>query len=181
MESRDRRVLSEAESRRRRKGDGQSETNAGATYLVPATTTVSSKEPLIWRVFLVLATETALPGCAGRFSAGARLEKIPDETTMPTSIASWSAADWRAFCSGDQGLPSQTGGNARDLEMHRTKKGNQWHFEMKLRIGTAPPPGGGCTTWRERPPTSRPDAGYRGIGKRAVGPERVRCFRASQT
>ena len=27
------------------------------------------REPLIWRVFLVLAAETALPGCAGRFSA----------------------------------------------------------------------------------------------------------------
>ena len=27
------------------------------------------REPLIWRFFLVLAAEFALPGCAGRFSA----------------------------------------------------------------------------------------------------------------
>ena len=29
--------------------------------------------------------------------------------------------------------------NARDPEMHQTKKGNQWHFGMKLHIGTDPP------------------------------------------
>ena len=28
--------------------------------------------------------------------------------------------------------------NACDLEMHRTKKGNRWHFGMKLHIGTDP-------------------------------------------
>ena len=33
--------------------------------------------------------------------------------------------------------PSSTGNesNARDPEMHRTRKGNQWHFGMKLHIG----------------------------------------------
>ena len=36
--------------------------------------------------------------------------------------------------------PSSTGNesNARDPEMHQTKKGNQWHFGMKLHIGTDP-------------------------------------------
>ena len=34
--------------------------------------------------------------------------------------------------------PSSTGNesNARAPEMHRTKKGNRWHFGMKLHIGT---------------------------------------------
>ncbi len=34
--------------------------------------------------------------------------------------------------------PSSTGNesNARDPEMHRTRKGNRWHFGMKLHIGT---------------------------------------------
>ncbi len=32
-------------------------------------TPMLAKEPLIWEVFLVLAAETALPGCAGRLSA----------------------------------------------------------------------------------------------------------------
>ncbi len=41
--------------------------------------------------------------------------------------------------------------NARDPEMHRTRKGNRRHFGMKLHIGTAPP-------WRGRSPASRPDA-----------------------
>ncbi len=36
--------------------------------------------------------------------------------------------------------PSSTGNesNARDPEMHRTKKRNQWHFGMKLHVGTDP-------------------------------------------
>ncbi len=39
-------------------------------------------------------------------------------------------------------VPSSTGNesNARDPEMHQTRKGNQWHFGMKLYIGTDPPP-----------------------------------------
>ena len=37
-------------------------------------------------------------------------------------------------------VPSSTrnGNNARDPEMHRTKKENQWHFGMKLHVGTDP-------------------------------------------
>ena len=36
--------------------------------------------------------------------------------------------------------PSSTGNgsNARDPEMHRTRKGNRWHFGMKLHVGTDP-------------------------------------------
>ncbi len=30
--------------------------------------------------------------------AGAVLEKVPDETTIPTSAAGWSATDWRTCC-----------------------------------------------------------------------------------
>ncbi len=41
--------------------------------------------------------------------------------------------------------------NARAPGMHQTRKGNQWHFGMKLHIGTDP--GVWCTTWRERPRT----------------------------
>ena len=37
-------------------------------------------------------------------------------------------------------VPSSTGNgsNARDPGMHQTKKGNRWHFGMKLHIGTDP-------------------------------------------
>ena len=87
------------------------------------------------------------------------LEKVPDETTIPTSATGWSAADWRTSCSGDQGSPGRAGvllkkgtivdatiisapsstgneSNARGPEMHQTRKGNRWHFGMKLHIGT---------------------------------------------
>ena len=30
---------------------------------------------------------------------------------------------------------ARNGSNARDPEMHRTRKGNRWHFGMKLHIG----------------------------------------------
>ncbi len=89
------------------------------------------------------------------------LEKVPDETTIPTSATGWSAADWRTSCSGYQGSPGRArgggggllkkggivdatiisvsstgnGSNARDPGMHRTRKGNQRHSGMKPRIG----------------------------------------------
>ena len=87
------------------------------------------------------------------------LEKVPDETTIPTSATGWSATDWRTSCIRDHlaerggvlkkgtivdatiiSAPSsvKNRSNARDLEMHRTKKGNQRHFGMKLHIGTDP-------------------------------------------
>ncbi len=43
------------------------------------------------------------PACEAesiRRFAGVSLEKVPDETTIPTSAAGWSAADWRTNCSG---------------------------------------------------------------------------------
>ena len=64
---------------------------------------------------------------------------------------------WSACRSGDQGSPDRTGegllkeggivsapssvrngSNARGLKMHRTRKGNQQYFGMKLRTGTDP-------------------------------------------
>ncbi len=41
----------------------------GRHQIKPAIRELSLGEPLIWRVFLALAAETALPGCTGRFSA----------------------------------------------------------------------------------------------------------------
>ncbi len=97
------------------------------------------------------------PACEAesiRRLAGAVLEKVPDETTIPTSTAGW-----RTSRSGYRGSPARGGGgllkkggivdatiisapsstgnesNARDPEMHRTRKGNQRHFGMKLHIG----------------------------------------------
>ncbi len=66
--------------------------------------------------------------------------------------------------------------------MHQTKKGNQWHFGMKLHIGTGPrglarhlegtavnvhdlTPSGQLLHGEEE--QVRADAGYRGVGKRA--------------
>ena len=130
--------------------------------------------------------------------AGATPEKAPDETTTPTC-----AASWRTCRSGDRGLsgraggllkkgsivdatiisaPSSTKNNARDPEMHRTRKGSQWHFGMKLHIGTDTrglvhhlegtaanvhdlTPSGQLLHGEEE--QVRTDAGYRGIGKRA--------------
>ena len=53
------------------------------------------------------------PACEAesvRRFAGAVLEKVPDETTVPTSATGWSATDWRTSCSGDQGSPGRAGG-----------------------------------------------------------------------
>ena len=80
--------------------------------------------------------------------------------------------------------PSSTGNgsNARDLEMHRTRKGNRWHFGMKLHIGTNTrgllhhlegtaanvhdlTPSGRLLHGEEE--QVRGDSGYRGVGKRA--------------
>ena len=83
-----------------------------------------------------------------RCFAGVNPEKVPDETTVKTS-----AANWRTWPSGGDLLkegsivdatiisaPSSTKNesNVRDPEMHRTRKGNRRHFEMKLHIGTNP-------------------------------------------
>ncbi len=46
--------------------------------------------------------------------AGVSLEKVPDETTIPSSAIGWSATDWRTFCSGDQGSPGRAGGFAEE-------------------------------------------------------------------
>ncbi len=93
--------------------------------------------------------------------------------------------------------PSPTGNrsNACDPEMHRTRKGNQWHFGMKLHIGIDPrglvhhlegtaanahglTPSGRLLHGEEK---VRTDAGYRGVGKRAGAggasiPDRERAF-----
>ena len=78
--------------------------------------------------------------------------------------------------------------NARDPEMHRTRKGNQWHFGMKLHIGTDTrglvhhlegtaanvydlTPSGRLLHGEEE--QVRGDSGYRGIGKRAEHPFRI--------
>ncbi len=73
--------------------------------------------------------------------------------------------------------------NARDPEMHRTRKGNRWHFGMKLHIGTDPwglarHPEGTVANVHDLAPSGRllhgeeeqvwADAGYRGIRKRAA-------------
>ena len=80
--------------------------------------------------------------------------------------------------------PSSTGNesNARDPEMHQTKKGNQWHFGMKLHIGTDTRGlvhhlEGTAANVHDLTPSDRllhgeeeqvrGDSGYRGIGKRA--------------
>ncbi len=80
--------------------------------------------------------------------------------------------------------PSSTGNesNARDPEMHQTRKGNQWHFGMKLHIGTDPRGlvhhlEGTAANVHDLTPSDRllhgeeeqvrGDSGYRGIGKRA--------------
>ena len=39
-------------------------------------------------------------------------EKVPDETTTPTSAAGWSAANWRSCRSGNRGSPGRAGGAA---------------------------------------------------------------------
>ncbi len=44
-----------------------------------------------------------------RCLAGARLEKVPDETAIPTSAAGWSATGWLACCFGRSGI-RPTGG-----------------------------------------------------------------------
>ena len=105
------------------------------------------------------------PACEAesvRRFAGAVLEKVPDETTildfrhrleshgLAHQLFGRSGITWP---SGGGVLkkggivdatiisaPSSTGNesNARDPEMHQTKKGNRWHFGMKLHIGTDP-------------------------------------------
>ena len=72
--------------------------------------------------------------------------------------------------------------NTRDLEMHQARKGNRWHFGMKLHIGTdhrglVHHPEGTAANVYDLTPSDRllhgeekqvwADAGYRGIGKRA--------------
>ena len=134
-----------------------------------------------------------------RHLSGVSPEKMPDETTVPTSTAGWSACR-----SGDRGSPGRAGGllkkgsivdttiisapsstenesNARDQEIHRTKKGNRWHFGMKLHVGTDPRglvhhPEGTVASVHDLTPSDqlphgeekqiRADAGYRGIGNR---------------
>ena len=79
--------------------------------------------------------------------------------------------------------PSSTKNNARDPEMHRTRKGCQWHFGMKLHIGTDPRGlvhhlEGTAANAHDLTPSDRllhgeeeqvrADAGYRGIGKRTA-------------
>ncbi len=57
------------------------------------------------------------PACEAesvRRLAGAVLEKVPDETTIPTLATGWSAADWRTNCSGDRGSPGRAGGFAEE-------------------------------------------------------------------
>ncbi len=80
--------------------------------------------------------------------------------------------------------PSSTGNgsNARDPEMHQTRKGNRWHFGMKLHIGTDPRGlvhhlEGTAANVQDLTPSGKllhgekeqvwGDSGYRGIGKRA--------------
>ncbi len=76
----------------------------------------------------------------------------------------------------------------RDPEMHRTKKGNRWHFGMKAHIGVDA--GTGLAHSLETTPANgsdvatahavlhggeeevRGDAGYEGVGKRAENRER---------
>ncbi len=43
----------------------------------------------------------AMPRASGCLD-GASPEKVPDEATIPTSAAGWSAADWRTCRSGDR-------------------------------------------------------------------------------
>ena len=86
---------------------------------------------------------------------GRCLRRCRTRRRSSTSATGWNAADWRSCRSGDRGVllkkgsivdatiisaPSSTRNesNARDPEMHQTKKGNQWHFGMKLHIGTDP-------------------------------------------
>ena len=57
------------------------------------------------------------PACEAesiRRFAGVSLDKVPDETTTPTSAIGWSATDWRTSCSGDQGSPGRAGGFAEE-------------------------------------------------------------------
>ncbi len=52
------------------------------------------------------------PACKAesvRRLAGAVLEKVQDETTIPTSATGWRATDWRTSCSGYQGSPGRAG------------------------------------------------------------------------
>ncbi len=57
------------------------------------------------------------PACEAesiRRFAGVSLEKVPDETTIPTSATGWRATDWRTSCSGDRGSPGRAGGFAEE-------------------------------------------------------------------
>ncbi len=86
------------------------------------------------------------------------LEKVPDETTTrvpPPAGAPRTGAPavWEIWARlAERGVLLKKGGivdatiisapsstrnesNARDPEMHQTRKGNQWHFGMKLHIG----------------------------------------------
>ncbi len=138
--------------------------------------------------------------------AGVSLEKVPDETTILNfrhrlenhGLAQQLFEDIRDHLA-EQGVflkkgtivdatiisaPSSTKNesNARDPEMHQTKKGNQWHFGMKLHIGTDTRGlvhhlEGTAANVHDLTPSDQllhgeeeqvwGDSGYRGIGKRA--------------
>ncbi len=80
--------------------------------------------------------------------AGAVLEKVLDETTIPTSATGWSAADWCTCRSGDPGSLGRAGGGGV------LKKGT---------IISAP----SDRLLHGEEEQVRGDSGYRGIGKRA--------------
>ncbi len=46
--------------------------------------------------------------------AGVSLEKVPDETTIPSSAIGWRTTDWRSSCSGDQGSLGRAGSFAEE-------------------------------------------------------------------
>ena len=138
--------------------------------------------------------------------AGVSLEKVPDETTILNfrhrlenhGLAQQLFEDIRDHLA-ERGVllkkgtivdatiisaPSSTKNesNARDPEMHQTRKGNQWHFGMKLHIGTDTRGlvhhlEGTAANVHDLTPSDRllhgeeeevwGDSGYRGIGKRA--------------